>query len=462
MLIACLVLVGCQAGLLPPPARVRLDDEGVVYLYLQPLAREAERLQFAIEGMSVRHRDGGEIPLAVALGELRSADARRQRLLAAGPLPAGEYSGFVLRTGKASLRGEEGASALLVPEAPTRIEFRFTVRRGEGSVVFLALKYAESVEAGFRFSPAFSVFSPERSAVGVMGFVLNGRSNDVTVFDKQSAQVVDVIATGRGPSGMALDQRTRRIYVAVSGDDGVEVIDIMSGRVADRIRLSPGDEPVALALAPDGATLLSANRGSNTVSIIDPGSRFERGRVPVGSGPRSITIDRTRRRAFVFNARSNTVSVVDIASGAGIRSIPTDPGPVRGHFNRRGDRLYVIHEMSAYVTVINPVSLTVVGRFPVRSGMEAIKVDPSTDFVYLAGRGEPTVGLHDPFSFAPVDLIATGGGVAHMATDSEANTLYLVIPDANRVLVIDRISKRTMGELDVGDGPAWISLMGEN
>jgi hypothetical protein len=61
-----------------------------------------------------------------------------------------------------------------------------------------------------------------------------------------------------------------------------------------------------------------------------------------------------------------------------------------------------------------------------------------------------------------VDLVATGGGVAHMATDGEANTLYLVIPDANRVLVIDRISKRTVGELDVGDGPAWVSLMGEN
>jgi len=461
LLLVCLALVGCQATLLPS-SRIRLGDEGVIYLYLQPLARDAERLQFTIEGVSAVHRDGGEVSLGVALRELKAPDVRRQRLLAAGPLPAGDYSGFTLRAGKASVRGDEGPAALLVPEAPSRIEFRFTVRRGEGSVVLMALRYAESVEAGFRFSPVFAAFAPERPAVGLIGFVVNSRSSDVSVFDKRSMQVVGVIATGREPSGIALDPLARRLYVGVPGEDGVEVIDTMSGAIADRIRLSPGDEPVALALAPDGATLLSANRGSNTVSLIDPVSRFERAKVAVGNGPRSIVIDRTRRRAFVFSAASSTVAVVDIASGAAIRAIATDPSPVRGHFNRRGDRLYVIHEAAAWVTVINPLTLTVAGRFPVRSGMAAIKVDPGTDFVYLAGRGEPTVGLHEPFSFAPVDFVPTGGAVVHMATDGEANTLYLVIPDTNRVLVVDRISKRTVGELDVGDGPAWISLMGEN
>jgi len=460
LLAICLALLGCQAGL--PFSRVRLDDEGIVYLYLQPLAREAERLQFTIESVSAARRDLGEVPLALALGELRGSELRRQRLLAAGPLPAGDYSGFVVRTGKASLRGEEGPAALLVPEAPTRIEFGFTVRRGEGSIVSLALRYAESVEAGFRFSPAFAAFAPERTAVGLLGFVVNNRSSDVSVFDKRSMQVVGVIATGREPSGIALDQLARRLYVAVSGEDGVEVVDIMSGAIVDRIRLSPGDEPVALALAPDGRTLLAANRGSNTVSVIDAASRFERAKVQVGSGPRSIAIDRTRRRAFVFNAFSNTVAVLDLASGAPIRSIATAPGPVRGQFNRRGDRLYVIHETSAWVTVIDTVTLTVSARLPVRSALAAIEIDPSTDFVYLAGRGEPTVGLHEPFSFAPVDFVATGAGVIDMATDREANTLYLVVPDTNRVLVVDRISKRTVGELDVGNGPTWITLMGEN
>lgn len=460
LLLLGLVVVGCQASVLQP--RTRLEDEGVVYLYLQPPAQEAGRLRFGIGGISALHSDGRELPLSVSLREMKGRDVRRQRLLAAGPLAAGGYSGFVFKTTSAALRGEGGESALLVPEAPTRIDFKFAVRRREGSVIWLALKYAESVEAGFRFSPSFSVYVPERPPVALTGFVANSRSHDITVFNKKSLQVFDVIATGRGPSGMALDQRARKVYVALSEEDSVEVIDIMAGKIVDRITLTPGDEPVALALTPDGATLLSANRGSNTVSVVETSSRLEATKIPVGNGPRSIVVDRAGRRAFVFNTLSSTVSVIDIPSRSVIRTIPTDPGPVQGQFNRRGDRLYVIHEAASSVTAINPNAMTVAGRFPVRSAMDAIKVDPNTDLVYLGGRRELAVGLYDPFSFVAVDFIDAGGAIASMTTDADENTLYLVSPASNRVLVSHRIRKRLIGELDAGDGPSWISVMGEN
>jgi YVTN family beta-propeller protein len=455
-----LILLGCQASL--SPVRPRLEDEGAVYLYLQPLPREAARLRVGMAGVSALSRDGREVPLSLSLRELSGRDVRRQRLLAAGPLPAGEYSGLVFRARSAALRGDGEESALLVPDAPTRIDFTFVVRRREAHVIALSLRYAESVDAGFRFSPVFSVYRPARPAVGLMGFVANRRSNDITVFDKKSLDVFDVIATGSGPSSLALDQRTRKLYAALSEDDTVEVIDLMAGKITDQIRLTLGDQPVALALTPDGKVLLSANMGSNTVSFIDPGSRVELTKIPVGNGPRFIAIDRTGRRAFAFNTVSNTVSVIDILGRGVIRAIPTDPDPVRGDFNRRGDRLYVIHQTSPFVTVINPDSGAVTGRFPVRTGMDAIKVDPNTDLVYLGAKREPAVGVYEPFSFVPVDFLDTGAGVAHMATDADENALYLVSPDTNRVVVSHRIRRRIAGELDAGEGPSWISLMGEN
>ena len=460
ILVIGLILLGCQAGL--PQLRPRLADEGMVYVYLDPLPPEAERLRVGLGSIGALQRDGGEIPLSVSLAEISGKEARRQRLLAAGPLPAGEYSGLVLRARSAALRGEGGDSALLVPEAPTRLEFRFVVRRQEGLVVALALRYAESVETGFRFSPALSPYFPDRPAVGLMGFVANARSSDITVFEKKSLKVFDVIATGRGPSSMALDQRARKLYVSLAGEDAIEVVDLVAGRISDRIKLTPGDEPAALALTPDGRVLLAANRGSNTLSLVDPGSRAELAKVPVGNGPRFVAIDRAARRAFVFNTLSNSVSVIDIVGRGVIRTISTDPDPVRGDFNRRGDRLYVIHETSPYVTVINPDTGAVIKRFPVRSGMDAIKVDPNTDLVYLGGKRELAVGIYEPFALVAVDFLDTGTGIAFMATDGEENTLYLVSPAANRVLVSPRIRRRIAGALDVGDGPAWVSVMGEN
>ena len=241
ILVIGLILLGCQAGL--PQLRPRQADEGMVYVYLDPLPPEADRLRVGLGGIGALQRDGGEIPLSVSLAEISGKEARRQRLLAAGPLPAGEYSGLVLRARSAALRGEEGDSALLVPEAPTRVDFRFLVRRQEGLVVALALRYAESVDAGFRFSPAISPYFPDRPAIGLMGFVANARSSDITVFEKKSLKVFDVIATGRGPSSMALDQRARKLYVSLAGEDAIEVVDLVAGRISDRLKLTPGTSP---------------------------------------------------------------------------------------------------------------------------------------------------------------------------------------------------------------------------
>lgn len=459
LLVFCVAFTGCHAG--GPRFRLPLEDEGEVYLYLQPFPQEAERLRFRLDAVSAIGSDGTEFPLSVLLEELRGREMKRQRLLASGVLPPGDYTGLSFRAASAFLQGEGGGTALLVASPPARVDFKFSVIRRQASVISLSFKYGEAVEGGFRFSPAFSAYRPDRPPITLMGFVANSRSNTITVFDKRSLQVFDVLATGREPSGMALDQRTRRAYVALSGEDSIDVIDVLAGTLSDRIRLSPGDEPRELALTPDGKVLLSANTASNTVSVVDTVSRVELTRILVGNGPGSILIEPTGRQAFVFNTTSNTISVLDIPGRAVIRTIGTDSSPVRGQFNRQGDKLYVIHETSSYVLAINPTTLTPVGRFLVRSGMDAIQVDPNTGLIYLGRKRDFVVGLYEPLSFAAVGFVDTGAGVAHMAVDRDSNTLFLVSPETRSVLAANLITKGRVGELDVGEGPYWVTMMGE-
>ena len=449
VVIGVLLLAACQSA--APASRPRAADEGVVYLYLQPLGENARDTRLTLEAVSAVTIDGREWPLPVRLRSINAETARRQRLLAAGPLPAGDYTAISFRF--AAPEGQPPSPEAAGRDTATRIDHRFTMRRGEGQVIAVAPATGAA---------AIQLYAPTRPAIGVMGFVSNGGSNDVSIFDKKTMQVFGVIATGHGPAGMALDQRARRLYVALTGEDTIPIVDVLSGRITDAIRLSPGDEPMEVALTPDGLQLLSANRGSNTVSIIDTVSRFEVTKVRVGTSPSSIIVDPTGKRAFVFGALLSGVTVIEIASRSVIRVIATpDPGPVRGAFNRRGDRLYVVHETSPSVTVINPATLTVMSRFPVRFVMDAIKVDPGTDYVYLGGRRTFAVSLYDAMSFAVIDTVADSAGTVNMTADVEDNTLYLVDQEGHRVHVVERIRKRRVGELDVGDGPTWISVMGE-
>jgi DNA-binding beta-propeller fold protein YncE len=197
------------------------------------------------------------------------------------------------------------------------------------------------------------------------------------------------------------------------------------------------------------------------VSFVDPISLFELTRIDVGNGPNSILIDPRGRRAFVFNTLSSTITVLDIPYKAVVTTLSTDPGPLRGQFNRRGDRLYVLHEFSSFLTVIDPMSLSVIRRFPVRMGMNAIKVDPITDLVYLGRKNEIVVEVYDPLAFVSVDAIRTGGTISYMAIDGEENNLYLVNPDLKRLMVSNLVSKRMVYEIDVGDEPYWVTVMGE-
>lgn len=452
-------IFGCQATLskfLPP-----LEEEGEVYLYAEPFPQEGERLRFTIESIFAVSADGREFPLTVSLHELKPSDLRRQRLLAFGRLPPGSYDGISFKVNKALLKTEEGEANLLVAEMPVRNDFPFSVNRKRAYVISVTFKYAESILGGFSFSPVFSMIIPARPIPSLTGYVSNLGSNNITVFDKKLNKVLAIIVTGGGPAGMALDQRQGRAYVALSGDDAIELVDVLSGEVINRLRIHTGDQPRELALTPDGKTLLVANQGSNTVSFIDALSLVELGRVDVGKEPHSISIHPNGMRAFVFNTLSSTVSVIDIPNKAVISTLTTDPAPLRGQFNRRRDKLYVIHEWSTYLGALDPFALSVLRRFPVRIGMTSIKVDPQTDLVYMGRGRDTTVEVYDPFSFAMVDSINTGAGITYMTIDGDENNLYMVNPEMKSVMVSRLVRKKVIFQMDVGESPYWVTMMGE-
>lgn len=457
---SCILLLSACRGTIPL-LKAPLGEDGEALLYVDPFPQEADRLRFGIEGISARGSDGREFPFDLRFTEFRGETITRQRLLGAARLPAGDYLGLSVKVKDAFIKRENGEAALLVGEAPARLDFPFQVARKKGYVFSLTFKPAESVQDGFSFNPVFSLLIPSRPLASLTGYVTNAASGNITVFDKRAGRVAGVIATERGPAGIALDRRGRKVYAAIPASDAIEVIDVAAGEATDRINLTLGDNPRELAVTPDGQTLLAVNAGSNTVSVIDLVTLSETGRIAVGNGPASILPDPRGRRAYCFNSLSATISVIDIPNRALVRTLSVDPGPLRGHFNRRGDRFYVIHEWSSYVSSVDAATLSVARRMPVGMGMRSIKVDPLTDLVYLGKENDIAVGVYEPFSFVPVDYIKTGAGVTQMAIDGDENNLVLVAPALRKLVIVNLISKKTVAELDVGEAPYGAALIGE-
>jgi YVTN family beta-propeller protein len=438
-----------------------LEEEGEVFVYIEPFPQEAERLRFQLEELSAVRGDGTTVPLSLSLSEFKRSDMGRQRLVASGRLSPGRYTGLSFKAKDASLRTEEGAAALLVPSEPLRINFPFDIVRKKAVVLDLSLRYAESVKDRSRFIPSFSIIIPSRPLATLTGYVTNHDSQTITVFDKRSGRVAGVIPTGNGPLGMALDQKLAKAYVALSDIDAIEQMDVTEGNMIKRLSLTTGDRPRELALTPDGRFLLTVNAGSSSVSIVDTLSLIEVNRIAVGNDPRSVLVDPVGRRAYVFNTLSNTITVIDIANKAAAAVISTEPGPVRGQFNRKGDKLYVIYEGNPYLTVIDPFSLSVIKRMFVGPGVSSIKVNTTTDMIYLGRKRDSTVEVYDPFSLMPGDFIVVSSGVDYLTIDGEENNLFTVLPDKKTVTAVNLISKKVVFEIDVGDNASWVTMMGE-
>ncbi len=439
------------------------EEEGEVILYLQPMSQEASRLRFSIDEIFAIRDDGLQIPLSLSIHELKGADlAGLQKRLASGLVPPGSYTGISIKVKKAFLQGEEGESSLLIPEEPVAIEYPFRLMRKTALTLFLSFKASESIALdGIRFIPAFSLAPSRKGLINFTGFVSNSDSNSITVFDKKIMQVIGTISTGRKPKGMALDQRRGRAYVAAFGDDAIEVIDLTEGKIIGRIALNFGDEPIDLALTPDGRTLVSVNYGSNTVSIIDAVSEFEVRKINVGERPVSAVVDTLGFKAYVMNSLSNSLSVVDLTQNVISVSIGVEGAPVRGAFNRSGDRLYVISTDSPYLTVIDPSRLIVAEKLRIGTGAVSIKFDTRTGLVLVGKKVEGGISVIAPFSLMLIDTIGIGGNATFMTIDGEENGLFVTLPDRRALWKVNLTSKRIMAEIEVGEGAYAVVVMGE-
>lgn len=459
VLVIVALCTGCQASRVV--VKQPLNNDGEVYLYLQPLPQEAAKLRFELAAVSALRNDGVEVPLTLVRAPYSGSGPQRQVLVASGVLAPGRYRGIYLKAKNAFLQQQEGEAALAVGAGQELAELPFDVVRQKARVLSLSFKFAESLGAKSAFRPVFSLFFPERPPVNLTGYATNFASNSVTVFDKRSGEVRHVVPTGQGPRAVLFDRSRLLAYVVVSGENVVEVVDISSHDVIRKIRLNNGDTPSEAVLTPDGGTLLVANTGSNSVSIIDPTSNFETTRLNVGNMPRSIILDPAGRKAYVFNTFSNTITVIDVVSRSVAATLTTEASPVRGDFNRRGDKLYVFCQWSPYVFVYDTTSFAITKRLYAGMGISAIKVDGATDRLYVAKTGSRLVDIYDPFSPIPMDSLEAAGWPGYFLIDAEENNLLMVLPEQNAVQSVNLVSKKGRFLFDTGSAPFWSTIMGE-
>ena len=156
-------------------------------------------------------------------------------------------------------------------------------------------------------------------------FVTLQQSGRLAAFDLATQTLKWNVAVGNTPAGVLMLPDNKRLLVALTGEDGVVVVDPKDGTVTGRLQTGKG----AHNFWPkgDGRHWFLSNRVEGTVSLIDTQDMKVVGTVKVPGGPDCMDITPDGKELWVTQRFLRRVAVVDLEQMKVVASIPVGKSP---------------------------------------------------------------------------------------------------------------------------------------
>jgi len=247
------------------------------------------------------------------------------------------------------------------------------------------------------------------------GYVANGNPyiNYITVFNRQTMNIVSNITVGIGPIGIVTSPNGSFIYVSNFDSNNVSVINTANNEVVRSINV--GISPGSISISPNGNYIVVANSGSSNVSIINTTSFLELN-VNVGGSPGGyngyttagypnivpdgIVFSPNGSFAYIGNADGN-VTAVNVLSGKVLRQITVSIYPVNGlAISNNGQYIYALvdeyvpsMDYGSHLSVISTQTFSIIHNISTDYEPESIVLSKSGNLAYVTSGFNNTVDV---------------------------------------------------------------------
>jgi DNA-binding beta-propeller fold protein YncE len=316
----------------------------------------------------------------------------------------------------AVVAGDDGI-ARFTPHVPGSYTFRLGGERETLNVIA-----AEGLpHHNLNYFPAHSI-----AAVNGEVWTANVFSPTLTRLNPTTLEAIGQINVGSWPVAVAWTKEMPHALVAQRGSDTLGLVNIKDGRIEDAIWV--GDEPSNVAVSPDGKTAFVTLATERAVAIVDIAARSVRGRVETGWDPVAMAQSPDGATLYVASHRSGHPS-----------RYPFGEDPV---------------EEEKDITVIDAKTGTVVGHFlDVAATINGLLMSKDGARLYVAAtRSDPSVSLVDQ----------TKASFAHLVIALDAKTgEELASADLTRQATSKGYAVTTHGMVLEGDR-LWVAVEGSD
>lgn len=152
------------------------------------------------------------------------------------------------------------------------------------------------------------------------GFVSDGQSSTVTIFDLKTLKTIAELPAGKKPDAIIYDSATSRVFAFNGGSNSATVIEAKDGKVAGTIALGGGPE---FAAADGNGYVYNNLEDESLVLKINSRTLKVEQRWPTSpcASPSSMAMDRGNRRLFL-GCRSKVMAVMNADTGRIVTTLP--------------------------------------------------------------------------------------------------------------------------------------------
>jgi YVTN family beta-propeller protein len=220
------------------------------------------------------------------------------------------------------------------------------------------------------------------------GFITNGQSNSVTVFDLKTLAKSGEPAVGQNPDAVCYEPKTHRVFTFNGRSNDSSVIDAKTGQVVATLALNGKPE----FCAADGAGKLYNNlEDKSEVVEIDAAKPEVTRRTSIlpCEGPSGLAIDLKGKK--LFSVCDGTMAVTDITTFKVIATPKIGQGPDAAGFDPDLGLAFSSNGSDGNLSIVGLVNgkYDTVDTVATERGARTMTVDPKTHRVYLLAAEYP-------------------------------------------------------------------------
>lgn len=250
-----------------------------------------------------------------------------------------------------------------------------------------------------------------------MGFISDGRANQIVSFDLKTMAVKDKINSGKNPDGILYDPYTKRVFSFNGGSGDATAVDAKTGKVLGTIAL--GSKPEFPVSDEAGGVFVNMEE-KNEIIRIDPKAMTVTAHWSIApcESPSGLAIDTAHHRLFAV-CDGKKMAVVDSQSGKMVATPAIGDGPDAAGYDPATHMAFSSNGEGS-LTVIRETGkdqYSVAETVPTAKGARTMALDTKTHKIYLA---------------------AATMGPAPAPTAERPHPYPSIVPDSFKILVLSK------------------------